>query len=82
MASGTVYQRMLNITILFPKTILTIVISLFVFLWLSFPGWVASLSLHWKGDFAVDTRVLTGSNLNTIANTQKAAYTGYPISGK
>lgn len=71
-----VYQRMLNITILFPKTILAIVISLFVFsvIVLSRLGGEFIPALE-EGDFAVDTRVLTGSNLNTtIANTQKAAH--------
>lgn len=70
------YQHALSRIIQFPKTILAAVMALFV-------GAVFTLSILGgefipaleEGDFAVDTRVLTGSNLTaTIESTQKAAH--------
>jgi heavy metal efflux system protein len=71
-----IYQAALNKVVGFPKTVLLSVIGLFVFaiIILSTLGGEFIPALE-EGDFAVDTRVLTGSNLNTtIANTQKAAH--------
>ncbi|MDB5278287.1 MAG: cobalt-zinc-cadmium resistance protein CzcA, partial [Ferruginibacter sp.] len=70
------YQATLNKVVSFPKTVLTSVIALFivsVMVLLSLGGeFIPSLE---EGDFAVDTRVLTGSSLNTtITNTQQAAH--------
>ncbi len=59
-----------------PKTIFTLVISLFILavIILSHLGGEFIPSLE-EGDFAVDTRVLPGSNLTTtIESTQKAAH--------
>lgn len=70
------YQGMLTRVLGFPKTVLSTVLLLFVgaLLILSFLGGEFIPALE-EGDFAVDTRVLTGSNLNTtIENTQKAAH--------
>lgn len=67
----------------FPKTIISVVVALFVtsILILSGLGGEFIPALE-EGDFAVDTRVLTGSNLQTtIDYTQKAAHilkTQYP----
>jgi heavy metal efflux system protein len=72
----SIYQAALNKVVGFPKTVLLSVIGLFVFaiIILSTLGGEFIPALE-EGDFAVDTRVLTGSNLNTtIANTQKAAH--------
>lgn len=71
-----VYQYALNKVVGFPKTVLLSVIGLFiaaVFILSTLGGeFIPALE---EGDFAVDTRVLTGSSLNTtIANTQKAAH--------
>ncbi len=71
-----IYQTVLSKVINFPKTVLASVFILFilsVMLLLSLGGeFIPALE---EGDFAVDTRVLTGSNLSTtIANTQKAAH--------
>lgn len=71
-----VYQSTLNKVVGFPKTVLFSVIGLFiaaVFILSTLGGeFIPALE---EGDFAVDTRVLTGSSLNTtIANTQKAAH--------
>ena len=71
-----IYQTALNKIINFPKTLLASVFILFtlsIMLLLSLGGeFIPALE---EGDFAVDTRVLTGSNLSTtIANTQKAAH--------
>jgi cobalt-zinc-cadmium resistance protein CzcA len=71
-----VYQSALNKVVGFPKTVLLSVIGLFiaaVFILSTLGGeFIPALE---EGDFAVDTRVLTGSSLNTtIANTQKAAH--------
>ncbi len=70
------YQATLNKVVGFPKTVLLSVAGLFivaVFILTTLGGeFIPALE---EGDFAVDTRVLTGSNLNTtIANTQKAAH--------
>ena len=71
-----VYQTSLAKVIRFPKMALSVVIVLLV-------GAVVTLTTLGgefiptleEGDFAVDTRVLTGSNINTtIASTQKAAH--------
>ncbi len=70
------YQSTLNRVIAFPKVVLLTVISLFIFsaYILTTLGGEFIPALE-EGDFAVDTRVLTGSNLSTtIANTQKAAH--------
>ena len=71
-----VYQKMLSATLEFPKLVLTAVAGLFILsvIILSRLGGEFIPSLE-EGDFAVDTRVLTGSNLNTtIQYTQKAAH--------
>ncbi len=70
------YQAVLNYVLGFPKTVLTSVIALFilsVFILSTLGGeFIPALE---EGDFAVDTRVLTGSSLNTtIVNTQQAAH--------
>jgi cobalt-zinc-cadmium resistance protein CzcA len=70
------YQHLLDRVIGFPKTVLLSAIALFMIsiVVLSNMGGEFIPALE-EGDFAVDTRVLTGSNLNTtIANTQKAAH--------
>ncbi|MEQ1554884.1 MAG: CusA/CzcA family heavy metal efflux RND transporter, partial [Ferruginibacter sp.] len=70
------YQAVLSKVVGFPKTVLFSVITMFVFavIILSTLGGEFIPALE-EGDFAVDTRVLTGSNLNTtIVNTQKAAH--------
>jgi heavy metal efflux system protein len=71
-----VYRKALNKIIGFPKAVLISVIVLFIFsafIFTTLGGeFIPALE---EGDFAVDTRVLTGSNLNTtIINTQKAAH--------
>ncbi len=70
------YQRLLDKALNHSKVILSIVVVLFslaVVVLLSLGGeFIPALE---EGDFAVETRVLTGSNLNTTINsTQKAAY--------
>ncbi|RKS02182.1 CusA/CzcA family heavy metal efflux RND transporter [Flavobacterium sp. 102] len=70
------YQHWLQVALNFQKVIIGTVIALFVialFLLSSLGGeFIPALE---EGDFAVDTRVLTGSNLNTtIESTQKAAH--------
>jgi cobalt-zinc-cadmium resistance protein CzcA len=70
------YQATLNYVIGFPKIVLTSVIALFILsvvVLMSLGGeFIPALE---EGDFAVDTRVLTGSTLNTtITNTQQAAH--------
>lgn len=70
------YQHALNKILNFPKTVIATVIGLFVvaIITLSFLGGEFIPALE-EGDFAVDTRVLTGSNLTTtIESTQKAAH--------
>ncbi|MBS1688688.1 MAG: CusA/CzcA family heavy metal efflux RND transporter, partial [Bacteroidetes bacterium] len=70
------YQNALGKVLGYPKTVLGIAVGLFliaVFVLTTLGGeFIPALE---EGDFAVDTRVLTGSSLNTtIANTQKAAH--------
>lgn len=70
------YQKFLLKAIRIPKRIIAVVSVLFIvaiFVMSRLGGeFIPSLE---EGDFAVDTRVLTGSNLNTtIASTQKAAH--------
>ncbi|MEO8886016.1 MAG: CusA/CzcA family heavy metal efflux RND transporter [Mucilaginibacter sp.] len=70
------YQLVLSRVIAFPKVVLITIIGLFIFsaYILTTLGGEFIPALE-EGDFAVDTRVLTGSSLNTtIANTQKAAH--------
>ena len=69
------YQKALSNVLQFPKTIIISAVSLFaisIFVLMQMGGeFIPALE---EGDFAVETRVLTGSNLNTtIENTQKAA---------
>ncbi len=69
------YQKALSNVIQFPKTIIISALSLFavsIFVLIQMGGeFIPALE---EGDFAVETRVLTGSNLTTtIENTQKAA---------
>jgi len=61
-----IYEKCLQRVLPIPKIILTVTISLFALalIILSFLGGEFMPSLE-EGDFAVDTRVLTGSNLNT-----------------
>ncbi|MGN6398652.1 MAG: CusA/CzcA family heavy metal efflux RND transporter [Mucilaginibacter sp.] len=70
------YQHALQKVLAFPKTVVVTVAGLFivaVFVLTKLGGeFIPALE---EGDFAVDTRVLTGSSLNTtIANTQQAAH--------
>lgn len=71
-----VYQTSLNFIIGFPKTVLITVFGFFVIAVYTLTTLGAEfIPALEEGDFAVDTRVLTGSNLNTtITNTQKAAH--------
>lgn len=69
------YQPLLNIVLKYPKTVILSTVSLFaisVVILLNMGGeFIPQLE---EGDFAVETRVLTGSNLNnTIDATQKAS---------
>ncbi len=71
-----IYQSALNRVLRFPKMVLGTTISLFafaVFILTTLGGeFIPALE---EGDFAVDTRVLSGSNLNTtIEYTTKAAH--------
>lgn len=71
-----VYQKMLSSTLEFPKLVIASTVALFVvavFILSRLGGeFIPSLE---EGDFAVDTRVLTGSNLSTtIKYTQQAAH--------
>jgi cobalt-zinc-cadmium resistance protein CzcA len=69
------YKRALEYILHFPKMVLGFVISLFIvaLFILSRLGGEFIPALE-EGDFAIDTRVLTGSNLNTtVESTQKAA---------
>ncbi|MEO9021379.1 MAG: CusA/CzcA family heavy metal efflux RND transporter [Ginsengibacter sp.] len=71
-----VYQSALSKVLRFPKTVLIAAITLFaiaIFTFTTLGGeFIPALE---EGDFAVDTRVLTGSNLNTtIEYTTKAAH--------
>jgi cobalt-zinc-cadmium resistance protein CzcA len=70
------YQATLGKILRFPKTVIGIVVALFlgaVFVMSTLVGeFIPALE---EGDFAIDTRVLTGSSLNTsIEYTQKAAH--------
>jgi len=70
------YQHALQRILSFPKTVIASVVGLFLtaVIILSFMGGEFIPALE-EGDFAVDTRVLTGSNLTTtIESTQKAAH--------
>ncbi|TDP60767.1 CusA/CzcA family heavy metal efflux RND transporter [Flavobacterium dankookense] len=70
------YQHWLQSALNIPKVIIGIVITLFIsaIIILSSLGGEFIPALE-EGDFAVDTRVLTGSNLSTtIESTQKAAH--------
>jgi cobalt-zinc-cadmium resistance protein CzcA len=70
------FQHTLSKVLGFPKLVLFTVIGLFItaIFVLSTLGGEFIPALE-EGDFAVDTRVLTGSSLSTtIANTQKAAH--------
>ena len=70
------YQKALGKIVRFPKLILSSVILLFIsaIIVLSSLGGEFIPALE-EGDFAIETRVLTGSNLNTtIENTQEAAH--------
>lgn len=70
------YQAALTKVLSFPRIVVGTVASLFVLavIVLTTLGGEFIPALE-EGDFAVDTRVLTGSSLNTtIANTQKAAH--------
>jgi cobalt-zinc-cadmium resistance protein CzcA len=72
----TFYQHQLSRVLKFPKIVLGTVIGLFIaaLVILSNLGGEFIPALE-EGDFAVDTRVLTGSNLNTtIESTTKAAH--------
>src|SRR5574343_292345 len=69
------YKNLLSRVIGYPKMVLTVVIGLFITAMVILSGlggeFIPALE---EGDFAVETRVLTGSNLNTsIENTQKAS---------
>ena len=69
------YQGLLTKVLNFPKAVLFSVIGTFIIAAIVLTGlggeFIPALE---EGDFAVETRVLTGSNLNTsIENTQKAA---------
>lgn len=69
------YQPLLNRVLQFPKSILAITLSLFAIavLVMGTLGGEFIPQLE-EGDFAVETRLLTGSNLNnTIETTQKAS---------
>ncbi len=71
-----IYQTSLSKILAFPKTILLGTVSLFVLavIILSTLGGEFIPTLE-EGDFALETRVLTGSNLNTsIEYTQKASH--------
>lgn len=71
----SVHHNALEKVLHFPKTVITLVLALFVFaiFTLSNLGGEFIPALE-EGDFAVDTQVLTGSNLQTtIDYTQKAA---------
>lgn len=70
------YENSLKKVLNFPKIVISIVILLFIlgiFILRSLGGeFIPALE---EGDFAVDTKVLKGSNLNTtIESTQKAAH--------
>jgi cobalt-zinc-cadmium resistance protein CzcA len=69
------YQKMLDKVLHFPKTVISTALLLFAISLIVLSGmggeFIPALE---EGDFAVETRVLTGSNLNTtIEASQKAA---------
>ncbi len=71
-----VYIRSLKKILHHPKTVIAVVVSLFVVAFIIFNHlggeFIPQIE---EGDFAVDTRVLTGSSLGTtIESTQKAAH--------
>lgn len=71
-----IYQKWLSKAIQFPKTVISTVILLFVLavVTITHLGGEFIPALE-EGDFAVDTRVLTGSSLQTtLSNTQQAAH--------
>ena len=69
-----IYHRVLSKTISFPKTVMGVAVILFgvaVFVLSRLGGeFIPKLE---EGDFAVDTRVLTGSSLTTTINTTQQA---------
>lgn len=70
------YQALLKKALQFPKQIIALIVALFVIaigLFTQLGGeFIPALE---EGDFAVDTRVLTGSNLNTsVERTQQAVH--------
>jgi cobalt-zinc-cadmium resistance protein CzcA len=70
------YQHLLQKILNYPKIVISTVVTLFILsiiIITSIGGeFIPALE---EGDFAVETRVLTGSNLNTtIESTQKAAH--------
>ena len=70
------YQHLLQKILNYPKIVISSVVTLFIIavITLTTLGGEFIPALE-EGDFAVDTRVLTGSNLNTtIESTQKAAH--------
>ncbi len=70
------YQHLLQKILKYPKIVISSVVTLFIIavITLTTLGGEFIPALE-EGDFAVDTRVLTGSNLNTtIESTQKAAH--------
>ena len=70
------YQHLLQKILNYPKIVISSVVTLFILavITLTTLGGEFIPALE-EGDFAVDTRVLTGSNLNTtIESTQKAAH--------
>ncbi len=70
------YQHLLQKILNYPKIVISTVVTLFILavITLTTLGGEFIPALE-EGDFAVDTRVLTGSNLNTtIESTQKAAH--------
>lgn len=70
------YQHTLKKVLHYPKTVVGVAVAMFVFAIIIFNRlggeFIPQIE---EGDFAVDTRVLTGSNLNTTINsTQQAAH--------
>lgn len=71
-----IYQHTLKKALHYPKTVIATAVAMLVVALIIFNNlggeFIPEIE---EGDFAVDTRVLTGSNLNTtIENTQKAAH--------
>lgn len=69
------YQPLLNRAMEFPKSIITVTLILFALATFILTGMGGEFMPQLEeGDFAVETRLLTGSNLsNTIRSTQQAA---------